>query len=457
MSLENLPRYLVLVLVIGGPLALLRPYRALVFAAFLLIYADNGPLALSRTTVLGPYFNALDATLCIALIAMAVDSVRTRQIVIPRPVKLILIILVIATAQSLYAFGYSYYTMRALRWALSFPLFFLIAANMVTDESRSRLLVLSVFLGAAIPALQNLFTERSLSGRYYYAYRGSIAAIRVQVHGLTPALLPIMPLADLPGGRILRWLYRISGGILLLALALTFTRSMWISTLIAFPIVLLIFRVQASQDLRLVKVLLLLLYIVVTASLLYSLILPELDIVRVLRQRIDSLIYEDLRFGATLDRMNALRYELDAWRSGTIILGRGISYFQSKYVYGTQVPIAYNHMGYATYLAQLGLVGLLIYGVYLPLSVLQNSRRLWLNSQGEATRFLGLLAGGVFVYLSIVFLMSGSLLSHAPAPGILAGAVWALSGPQALSGTSSEGHTSDNTETENEVVRRYAQ
>lgn len=446
MFLENLDttQYLALALVIGIPLALLRPYWALIFATFLLTIEDNATLAQSRSAILGPYFNALDALLLVALVSMVVDSVRTQPIIIPRPVILILVILLIATIQSVHEFGPSYYTMRALRWALSFPLFFVVAANMVTDESRSRRLVLSLFLGTVIAALSSLLVQSRIAS--YYAY-GAIALIRSpRLAGVPSSFVLAMPLATLPARRIVRWLYWVSGGLFLSVIALTFTRSIWIGMIVALPILLLMFRVRTRRALpHPLKTLLFLLFIVVAASVVFTLVLPELNIVSALRQRIDTMIYEDLRSKATFDRRNALRYELDAWRSGTLILGRGLSYFQSKYTVGTQVPIAYNHLGYITYLAQLGLVGLLIYGVYLPLSVIRNSRRVWLNSQGEATRFLGLLVGSTFVHLSIVFLASGSLLSHAPVSGLLGGAVWAVSRQQALSGTFGERHTSDNT------------
>lgn len=445
MSLENLPSHLVLVLVIGGPLALLRPYWAFVLATFVLATVDKFTLGQSRTTVLGPYFNALDALLLIALIAMVADSVRKRQIIIPHPVMLILVILIIATMQSVHRFGFSYDTMRALRWALSFPLFFLITANMVTDESRGRLLVLSLFLGSVIASSSNMLNVESRVASYY-AHGGDIYWLRNRQWS-APAIwfALVMPLATFPARRIERWLYGISGGLFLSAIVLTFARSMWVSMVVALPILLLMFRMQKSPSLLwLLKALLFLLYLVVVAIVLFALVLPGLDIVTALRQRIDTLIYEDSLLDETLDRRLAVRYELDAWRGGTLVLGSGLWYFQEEREAG--VPIAYNHVGYITYLAQLGLVGLLIYGVYLPLSVLRNSRRVWLNSQGEATRFLGLLAGSAFVYLSIVFLISGSLLPHAPLPGILAGAVWALSSQQAPSGTFSERHTSDNTE-----------
>jgi hypothetical protein len=179
------------------------------------------------------------------------------------------------------------------------------------------------------------------------------------------------------------------------------------------------------------------LLLVVGATLVFfTLALPELDIVSALGERIDSLTNEDSRTATSLDRMRAMEDELSAWSNGTRILGRGLSFFQGAYDQGTDVEfVAYNHVGYVTYLSQLGIVGLLIYGIYLPLTVLRSSRRVWLNFQGEATRFLGLLTGATFVVAAIVYLANGSLLSQSPVEGVLAGAVWALSRQRGLSGT----------------------
>jgi hypothetical protein len=89
--------------------------------------------------------------------------------------------------------------------------------------------------------------------------------------------------------------------------------------------------------------------------------------------------------------------------------------------------IAFAHLGYVTYLSQLGMLGFIIYAMYLPITVICESRSLWFRGNDPAICYLALLGGASMVFLSLMFVMSSQFLSPGfEAPGVLYGAMWSL-------------------------------
>lgn len=64
---------LYLIALIGVPFAFVRPYKAFLTVTFLLAAADATAFTYTRTPFLGPYFNANDACLLIALAILAYE------------------------------------------------------------------------------------------------------------------------------------------------------------------------------------------------------------------------------------------------------------------------------------------------------------------------------------------------------------------------------------------------
>ena len=62
---------LYLILLVGIPLALSRPFKAFLMITFVLAAADANAFTYTRTKFLGPYFNANDACLLIVLLAIS--------------------------------------------------------------------------------------------------------------------------------------------------------------------------------------------------------------------------------------------------------------------------------------------------------------------------------------------------------------------------------------------------
>jgi hypothetical protein len=118
-------------------------------------------------------------------------------------------------------------------------------------------------------------------------------------------------------------------------------------------------------------------------------------------------------------RLSAFKFEMEAWLSGTLFFGRGLSFF-------ALMPgefVAWGHLGHITILSQLGIVGLVVYSYYLPLAIIKLSKKLWKHAANEV-KFLALLAGITMIWHWICFIMSSSFLGQYPVAGIMFGAVW---------------------------------
>ena len=72
---------LYLLILIGIPLALQKPFKAFLLVAFMLSAGDATAFTFTRSELLGPYFNANDACLLIALFALLPHIInQTKQI-----------------------------------------------------------------------------------------------------------------------------------------------------------------------------------------------------------------------------------------------------------------------------------------------------------------------------------------------------------------------------------------
>ena len=100
--------FLYLILLIGILLSLFRPFKAFLMVVFLTAAANADAFTYTRTPLLGPYFNANDACLLIALLAMisykvmpkvaGKYNVKNKNIIIG-PAKWLIVVLLIGFVQ----------------------------------------------------------------------------------------------------------------------------------------------------------------------------------------------------------------------------------------------------------------------------------------------------------------------------------------------------------------------
>jgi hypothetical protein len=263
--------------------------------------------------------------------------------------------------------------------------------------------------------------------------------------GLIPALLisaAVWPLQrDLHGNRLglgCRIALLGAGIAFIASMVLSLTRSVWIATVAALPATPLLYR-RASRGCAAASrraaasaaaALAGLAVLAVVASVVVASLLPEVSLGRLVVERVEGLLDPELNRQSVGTRRAAAEVELEAWLDGTLLLGRGLFFFQEhmkEREEATQTQYGFGHLGYVTYLSQLGLVGLLLYGIYVPVAVVGDSRRVWRASDAPASRYLGLLAGCCILYHALMFLMSSSLLTPwTYVPGVLAGAAGGL-------------------------------
>ncbi len=399
---------------------------------FLTAAANADAFTYTRTPFLGPYFNANDACLLIALSAMIAYEVMPKVVgkynvknknTIIGPAKWLILVLLIGFVQSWFVMGWTYELLRALRWAITLPVYFIIAATLVDKKDKVKPLLLALFLGSLVSVFEHFFFVQSRMSLYQLS--GNIGQFRTIAFRSPGLWLLLAGLIWLPEARFLKRPVLIGAGVLFaVSTILNQTRSIWISSIAVLPVTFLLFR-QKKIIVKAVVLpfVLLLLYGGISLTMHYT--TPEISPGDIIVPRFKILFQGDMINENTITRRLDFEREMEEWSQGTLILGRGLAYFTpySHRDISGRLTVAWGHLGHVTTLAQLGLIGLFIYSIYFPLTVVQASRRLWQEASDEV-KFLGLFAGLTMIWFWICFFMSDSFLGQHAAAGIIFGAAW---------------------------------
>lgn len=111
-------------------------------------------------------------------------------------------------------------------------------------------------------------------------------------------------------------------------------------------------------------------------------------------------------------RLAAAQAEYAAWTQGNLLWGRGLAFQYSPVIF-YRVESGWGHNGYAAYLSNLGILGLVVFGICVPLLALRNARRL-LPSPVPETALFGCLTGVVTLQLILMCALTPGLLSGTP-------------------------------------------
>lgn len=423
--------FLYLILLIGIPLSLLGPFKAFLMVVFLTAAANANAFTFTRTPFWGPYFNANDACLLIALLAMISYRVMPKvagkynvknKILIPPPAKWIIVVLLLGFVQSWFVMGSTYEAQRALRWAITLPVYLIIAATMVDKKDKVRPLLLALFLGSLVSVFEHFFFIHSRMSMYQLSAEdiGQFRTIAFRSPGLWFLLAGLI---WLPETKVLKRPVLIGAGVLFaVSTILNQTRSIWISSIAVLPVTFLLFRQKKIIAKTIVlPFVLLVLYGGVLLSMHYA--TPEIRPGNIIMLRFKVLFQGDMINESTVTRILAFEREMAEWCQGTFIFGHGLSYFGRYYNPNGIYRVAWGHLGHVTTLAQLGLIGLFVYTIYLPFIIIQASRKIWIEGSDEV-KFLGLFAGLTMIWFWICFFMSDSFLAQHAAAGIIFGSVW---------------------------------
>ncbi len=430
MEVQGYPSILILIVLgIGVPLALLRSYSAFLFGLLVIVAGNTARFNQTRLPGLGPFLNMADACLFVMLVAFFFDRiVRKKPIKFPPVVGLLLLVLSIGAIQSLWKLGWTYDTIRASRWALDLPFGLFLGANMVTTAKRTQSLIAILLLGTVLSAGQHVFLAASIWHSMSLTMDDYHLMRTIAYGGMSGIFLLTAVIWEFPRGWVTRVPYLLVGALLLASQFLNQTRSLWLASVGTIPCLVLLFPSQHLPR-RVLRLSAALCIIVAVFLLLMHRAMPGIDPLKLAESRILALAGGGPISGSqTATRERDFEVEMSHWWEGTLVLGRGLAFFQTipnpKYKLDV---IAFGHLGYVTYLCQLGLVGLFAYGVYLPLRTIHAGRLLWRYSDSRAIQYLGLLGTASVVCLSITFLMSGSFLNlGACTSGVLYGALWSL-------------------------------
>ncbi len=432
MEIQGYPPFIIFIILgVGLPLVFLRPLGAFLFATFLMTAADMAMFNKTRTAMLGPFLNLADACVLLALLALFLEKFRTKEpFRLPQVVALMVLVLSLATVQSLWRFGFTHDTMAPVRYAVEVPIAYLLGANFVTSTARAKRLIAALLCGAVAAAVQHIlfvataWRTKGLSMETYNLMR----TITFWAGCMSSTFVISGVFWRMPTGMVRRGLCVAMALLFLATLFLNQTRSLWIATAAAVPMLMLVLKrgdwLKVSARLAAGGVI-----IVLFLTALCQYVMPGLNISRLAGHRITTLIAVDAMASGTSSRQRAFHIEMRDWLDGTLVLGRGLSFFQVYEEGKSRDPsrkVAFAHLGYVTYLSQLGIIGLLVYALYLPLGVFRNGLWLWRCAEPPVLCYLGLLGIASIVCLSIMFVMSGHLLGVGSfAPGVLYGAVWA--------------------------------
>ncbi len=141
--------------------------------------------------------------------------------------------------------------------------------------------------------------------------------------------------------------------------------------------------------------------------------------------------YEDQFQQAYDTRQSGVDTELKLWQEGSIIWGVGSAYdpdIEEGGIANVESYGALNHVAYSSYLAHFGLIGLITYGLLLPVLTIRVGRRYFMRHMND---YGGIVAATAMAlaFFNLFTLASGFhyLVPSVQVQGLIYGAIWGLS------------------------------
>jgi hypothetical protein len=386
-------------------------------------------MGFTRIEEIGPYFNLFDACLLLSIIACFMDYFsRKKPFYLPKLALAILAVLCMGVINSWLSFGMTYGVLRSFRWALELPILFIVAANMVDDEKRVKALLLTLVFGTFAAGCQQFFATATISETLNIKDPG---VLRTSLFELSSPEIWLIAGPFIVAGRVpKKWLQLAIGTIFAASLFITQNRSVAFGLFLS----LLVFHVwflRGPYSYHLKRLFPLLIILSMALFLLISFSLT--GIAQNYWDRLTATL-KHVHTDSSLDsRKGAIQVESQDWLSGNILIGRGLDYFGKKYPFGVSRSlypegVAFGHVGYVTYLSQLGLIGFLVYALWFPATLILKARRVFGQYDlSPVLYYFAALAGACFIYKSLWFIFTNSYLTRHIYPGILAGSIWRIS------------------------------
>jgi hypothetical protein len=417
------PYLLLGVIIFGCLLILVRPYWCFLLAIFLFAALNLNLAINTRTQYLGPYFNLYDALFVIALLSIIRDS-ESSPLIIPRPVEWILIVLILGVIQTLFYYQMNNMILRGLRWSVTFPLAFFLGANAVVTQDRAKPFLYAMIIGATLNAILSFIDYKGLALLHpadpalRMAGAGNFLGVSLLVAASQRAFFPTNSLA-----------VKILWGVALIFLALTILFGQWRSVFLGVILSMICLPVILNRWKSFIRGFMLVLIGMPLLLITLQVTLPSISTSHMLQRFALVTNYLSLSKGIPKDdatRWRQINRDLEEWSQGNWLIGRGLG-FNAFLPDGFDPSIAWGHVGYTSYLSQFGLIGLIIFAIYLPLQILRAGREVYFARRDGPTTNLGLLTIVSVVLVSVICFMSTSYLSLTMhSTGFLYGAVWSL-------------------------------
>lgn len=372
----------------------------------------------TRTAELGGFFNLYDACLLVAFLAFVWD--RKPQLVIPAPFLALFGVLIMGLLNSGFLLGFAYEVLRAFRWAISTPLMLLFSANLVWGEKRVRALLLTLLIGVCLAEIQHLLFAWRVEGEQQLGETTRTLDFQMATSYIWLLAGPYLVAGVVPHV----WLQSTLGGLFLVGNLAHQTRSIalgFLGGLVGYYFWFLrgpqAYRWQRTKRLLFIGL----------AGVVLTLMFGLSGLFSDYAQRFSDTFSHKIQKTGLQSRQQTFYLEMNDWFKGNILIGRGLAYFR---IHGRSVEetgAALGHLGYVTYLSQLGIIGLVVYGFYFPLTVLFKARQLMQRANiPPAISYLAALTGACFIISPLIFIFSGSFLQMMYVPGILAGSTYGV-------------------------------
>jgi len=418
--------------ILGLLLVIIRPYSAFLLSVFALAARNYHAAVFTRLPGIGRYLNLNDLLLWICVLAFLAILLTKTRLWAPRILIAIFILNIIGACVAIVQYGFIPLVLQTIWWAFTFPIMFLVAANLVVDESKAKFFYWALFVGALLSAFQHFV---SIEGQIIETDIVSPADLKMISYIMSGGIFLACGAIFIDMRKIIKslrlyifWIIGIS--LITLSYVLSLTRTVWIGAI--FSIAGLFVSTRKIDALAKRKIYVVLMVFVLMFSI-TLILLPSRDLESILLKQTRFLYEQDVFESSYFTRKKSIDTDLRLWLNSPIIFGRGTT-LPPKLVIesqteGAKVGVgALGHVGFSTYLSHFGLIGLVVYWILLPLLTIKIARKICWEHPKDYVGVLALAAAALAFFDLIATLSSHHYLgSTSHVEGLIYGSIWGLS------------------------------
>jgi hypothetical protein len=376
--------------------------------------------AFTRLPQFGPYLNLDDFIILLMLLSLIHISF-SRKIKLPSAAFWVALCIFASILIIALKFSFTYPVQREHKVALYFLFGIFLSYNFVEKEKDLEIFLKILFIGSIIASIQYILVAQEKVLTY------GTGNIQESVRSVGfMALIPTIIISSifikmkwLESNRV-KLIFYAGLSLMIVNLVLSQTRSLYISIILTVIIIYLL-RKEIKLKTSLMIIIPFLVYII------FDQYLGSININEIIFGRMQLLSDSPATDVTTIGRLTAIESEFSAFLASNIIFGNGLgfTYFLPE---AYNPYIAWGHIGPIAYLSRLGLLGFIIYSIYIPVASLNMLLRTKINSlKTDYTRIFIIFGTALIIGDWISFWMSASYLGiGAFLPGTVIGIVWAI-------------------------------